>query len=91
MAYVAGRLERCDNGQGLGNATLADNSGHFSSTDLNGYWYTYVAYPGYRLTASFPGMLTKQTPFTQSDVNSGWLTICLDVDPNYQEPRSGGW
>jgi hypothetical protein len=90
MAYVQGRVQRCDNANGIGLATLADNLGNFASADVYGFWYTWVAYPGYRLTASAGGFYAKSHNFTESDVSSGWVTICLDATPPPQSCFTAG-
>ncbi|WP_366655203.1 Hint domain-containing protein [Fodinicurvata sp. EGI_FJ10296] len=81
MAYVEGRVQRCDNHNGIGYATLSDNLGNIASADVYGFWYTSYAYPGYALTASAGGLHPKTHSFTSSDVSSGWVTICLDPKP----------
>jgi hypothetical protein len=92
MAFVTGIVQRSSDNHPLGNATLADNLGNISSTDLNGGWYTYIAYPGYMVTASFPGLITKSTVFTAEEIASGWITILLDVPPPPQpSPPPPGW
>lgn len=81
MAYAEGRVQRCDNHNGIGYATLSDNLGNIASTDVYGFWYTVYAYPGYALTASAGGFHPNTHYFTESDVSSAWVTICLNAKP----------
>ena len=80
MAIINGRVQRCDNGDGIW-ATLTDNWGNFVQTQLDGTFSSTVAYDGYRITASASGTHSKQYTVTQSDIAAGWVTICLDPTP----------
>ena len=77
MAYVQGRVQDSESGVGL-NSTLTDNLGNLGATDTQGFWYTTLAYPGYRLTAGAYAHLAETHEFTAEDINAGWITIRLD-------------
>jgi hypothetical protein len=76
MAFVQGRVQDCETGAGL-SAVLTDNVGSSGSTDANGFWTTYSAYPGYQLTAGAYAHEQKTHVFTVADIQAGWVTICL--------------
>ena len=89
MAYIEGRVQRCDNGNGI-YATLTDNFGNIATTDVYGLFYSTLAYPGYRLTASAGGYYAKDHFVTQAEINAGWVTICLDRRPPSGDGGGGG-
>jgi hypothetical protein len=80
MSYIQGRVQRCDNGNGIW-ATLTDNFGNVASTDQYGLFYSYLAYDGYRITASAGGYIAVNHFVTQAEVNNAWVTICLNDAP----------
>jgi hypothetical protein len=80
MSYIQGRVQRCDNGNGIW-ATITDNFGNVASTDQYGLFYSNLAYNGYRITASAGGYNPVDHFVTQAEVNSGWVTICLTAVP----------
>jgi hypothetical protein len=81
MAYIQGRVQRCDNGNGI-NATISDNFGNIAATDIYGLFQSSLAYPGYRLTAGAYGMTPKDHYVTQAEISVAWVTICLDEAPS---------
>lgn len=90
MAYIQGRVQRCDNGNGI-YATLTDNFGNITTTDVYGLFYSYLAYPGYRITASASPYHRKDHYVTQSEIDAGWVTICLDkAHPQNSDGGGGG-
>jgi hypothetical protein len=90
MAFVQGRVQACIGGAGI-YSNLQDNVGNLATTDLQGFWYTNVAYPGYTLRAfQRPSWLDKTVVFTQADINAGWVTICLNDNPDDPPPNTGG-
>lgn len=86
MAYVAGRVQDCETGHGLG-AVLTTNVEGLGTTDNDGFFHTYNAYPGYTVTAGAYGYLEKTYVFKATDIQAGWVTICLNINP---EGESGG-
>lgn len=81
MAIVYGVVQNCDTGNVLPYSSISDSFGNYATTDVNGLWYSTVAYPGYVVTASHGGYYTKSHTVTENEIKMAWVTICLDPKP----------
>lgn len=94
MTVLACRVEDCDTGTALFNATVTDNAvpQNITASNANGEFIAWNAYVGYRITVSMGGgqYLNTTHVVDDDDIKRETLIICLRLNPDYVAPSSSG-